>query len=100
MLADGVGWIAQVTKSRLLYLLAYPDVQPTDAAPGEAEVEIFTGIGGDYVELETQGALTDVAPGDTLVWTVRWKLRQLPIVTSVAVGNSGLTSFASVQLGQ
>ena len=100
MLADGVGWIAHVTESRLLYLLAYPDVQPTDVAPGEAEVEIFTGTGGDYAELETQGALTDLAPGDTSVWTVRWKLRQLPSGTSVAVGSSGLTSFASVQLGQ
>jgi hypothetical protein len=100
MLADGAGWIAHVTKSRLLYLLAYPDVPPTEAAPGEAEVEIFTGTGGDYVELETQGALTDVAPGDTLVWTVRWKLRQVPSGTSVAVGNPGLTSFASIQLAQ
>jgi hypothetical protein len=52
------------------------------------------------LEIETQGALTDVAPGDTLVWTVRWKLRQLVGGTSVAVGSSGLRSFSSVELGQ
>jgi hypothetical protein len=89
-----------VTQSRLLYLLAYPDVPATEAAPGEAEVEIFTGTGGDYVEIETQGALTDVAPGGTLVWTVRWKLRQVPSSTSVAVGSSALVSFSDAQLAQ
>ena len=98
MLADGAGWIAHVTKSRLMYLLEYPDLPSTDAAPGEAEVEIFTGTDGDYVELENQGPLTDLAPGDAVVWTARWKLRQIPSGTSVAVGSSTLTSFAHAQL--
>ena len=40
--ADGTGWLAQVTPERLLYLVSYPDIQPTDAAPGEAEIELFT----------------------------------------------------------
>jgi hypothetical protein len=73
--ADGEGWVAHMTQSRLFYLLSYPDIQPTEAAPGEAEVELFTGPSSDYVEIETQGALTSIAPGATLVWTVRWKLR-------------------------
>ena len=94
-LADGSGWIAHVTEDRLAFLLAYPDIQPSEAAPGEAEVELFTGAASGYVEMETQGALTSLAPGGTLVWTVRWKLRQLPSGTSVSAGSSALASFAS-----
>ena len=59
--ADGTGWIAQVTPDRLLYLMAYPDIQPADAAPGEAEIELYTNSSGVYVEIEQQGALAAVA---------------------------------------
>ena len=99
-LADGSGWLAHVTRGGLMYLLAYPDIGPSEAAPGEAEVELFTGQGSGYVEIETQGALTSVAPGGTLVWTVRWKLRELPFGTRAAVGSAALASFAASQLAQ
>jgi hypothetical protein len=97
-LADGTGWLAQVTPPRLLALLASPDIQPADAAPGEAEIEVFTN--GDYVEIENQGALTALAPGDTSTWTVRWKLRPLPAGTAVAAGDPGLAAFASTTLAE
>jgi len=96
--ADGTGWLAQVTPDRLLYVMAYPDIQPADAAPGEAEVEIFTN--GDYVEIEGQGPLTTVAAGQTLTWTVRWKLRRVPGGTTVAAGSAALASFASATLAE
>jgi hypothetical protein len=99
-LADGSGWIAHVTAGGLLYLLAYPDIQPTEAAPGEAEVEVFTGPEADYQEMESQGAYTTVPPGGTLVWTVRWKLRRVPSGTSVAVGSAGLVSLTSAALAE
>ena len=51
--ADGTGWLAQVTPERLLYLVSYPDIQPADAAPGEAEIELFTN--GSYVEVGAAG---------------------------------------------
>jgi hypothetical protein len=92
-LADGAGWIAHVTQGRLLYLLAYPDIQSTAAAPGEAEIEIFTN--SQYVEVETQGALAPIAPGATRSWTVRWKLRRVPDSTTAAVGSAPLESFVS-----
>jgi hypothetical protein len=98
--ADGAGWLAHVTQSHLLYLLAYPDIQPSQAAPGEAEVEIYTGPSADYLEMETQGALTSIAPGETLVWTVRWKLRAVPGGTSVAPGSAALESFTAAQLAE
>jgi hypothetical protein len=97
-LADSTGWLAHVTPDRLLYLQSYPDIQPADAAPGEAEVEIFTN--GDYVELEPQGALTTVPPGGTLAWTVRWKLRRVPGGTTLESGSPGLTSLASATLAE
>jgi hypothetical protein len=96
--ADGTGWLGQVTPDRLLYLQSFPDIQPNEAAPGEAEVEIFTN--GDYVEIEPQGALTTVAPGASLDWTIRWKLRPLPAGTTVAAGNAGMASFAADTLAE
>lgn len=99
-LADGSGWIAHVTAGGLLYLLAYPDIQPAEAAPGEAEVEVYTGPAADYLEMETQGAYTTIPPGGTLVWTVRWKLRQVPSGTSIAVGSTNLVSLTSAALAE
>jgi hypothetical protein len=99
-LADGSGWIAHVTAGGLLYLLAYPDIQPAEAAPGEAEVELYTGPAADYLEMETQGAYTTIPPGGTLVWTVRWKLRQVPSGTSVAVGSADLAALTSAALAE
>lgn len=97
--ADGTGWIAQVTPvtadapDRLLYLVSYPDIQPADAAPGEAEIELFTNSG--YVEVETQGALTAIAPGGSLTWTLRWKLRPVSGSTTITPGSAALTSLAA-----
>jgi hypothetical protein len=94
--ADGTGWIAQVTPDRLLYLVAYPDTQPVDTAPGEAEIELYTN--SSYVEVEQQGALATIAPGTDLSWTVRWKLRPLPGGAAVAPGSADLMSFAASAL--
>jgi len=96
--ADGTGWLAHATTDRLLYVMSYPDIQPAEAAPGEAEIELFTN--GDYVEIESQGALTTVAPGQALTWTVRWKLRPVPGGTTVASGSAALASFASATLAE
>ena len=68
--------------------MSYPDFEPADAAPGEAEIELFTN--GQYVEIEQQGALAALRAGGALTWTVRWKLRRLPGGTTVAAGDAGL----------
>jgi hypothetical protein len=98
-LADGSGWIAHVTAGGLFISQQFPDVPPGGAAPGEAEIEVYTG-GADYLEMEAQGAYTAVPPGGSLVWTVRWKLRQVPSGTSVAVGSAALASFANTTLAE
>jgi hypothetical protein len=96
--ADGTGWLAQVTPERLLYLVSYPDFQPADAAPGEAEIELFTN--GSYVEVEQQGALGAIPSGGALSWTVRWKLRRVPGGMTVAAGNADLMAFAAAALAE
>lgn len=99
--ADGTGWIAHVTASNILFLLAYPDIEPSEAADGEAEVEFYNKkADGDYVELEPQGASTSIAPGESREWTVRWKLRQVPSGTTVDVGSEDLASFTAQQKSQ
>jgi hypothetical protein len=96
--ADSTGWLGHVTPDRLLCLQSFPDIQPADAAPGEAEIEVFTN--GDYVEIEDQGALATIAPGEALTWSVRWKLRRVPGGTHVAAGDAQLAAFAGATLAE
>jgi len=96
--ADGAGWLAQATPDRLLSLVSWTDVMPAQIAPGEAEIEVFTN--GDYVEIEAQGALTTLAPGQGLTWAVQWKLRPIPAGASVAAGSADLAALATTTLAE
>jgi hypothetical protein len=99
--ADGTGWVAQVTTHALFFVLASPDVQPADAAPGEAEMELFTNRDSVYVEVEQQGAWTTLAPGAVSTWTVRWKLRPMPTGASFFTpGSADLVALASKVLAE
>jgi len=100
LLADGTGWLAHVTPDRLLFLSSAPDIQPAEAAPGEAEVELFTNRDFIYVEAEQQGALVTIAPDELVTWTVRWKLRRVPGGTPVAAGSAALADFAASVLAE
>ena len=72
--ADGQGWLAY-TADGLLLVKRFPDLSPDQPAPGEAEVQIYVNRGKTYIELESQGAYTQLSPGETLKWTVRWYLK-------------------------
>ncbi len=98
--SDGAGWIAHVTSDKLLLLFEYPDIAANQAAPNEAEVEIYTGKNGNYIEVEPQGAYTAVPPGGTLEWTVRWKLRQIDASVEIAAGSATLEAFAQQSRNQ
>jgi hypothetical protein len=98
--SDGVGWIAHVTTDKLLLLFQFPDIQTSEVATGEGEVELYTGPNGDYLEIEPQGAYTAIAAGGMLQWTVRWKLRKLDSAMDVSVGSAALEAFAAQQRGQ
>jgi len=96
--ADGTGWIAHVTPERLLFHLTYQDFQAADAAPGEAEIEVYTN--GSYVEVEAQGPLIRLEPGNMISWTVRWKVRPVPSGTTVAAGSAQLETLAAATFAE
>ena len=87
--ADGSeGWIAHATNG-LLFVKNFNEIGPTQAAPGEAEIELFANPTKLYIELEEQGALAKVSAGASLTWTTRWFLREIPAI-SVEPGSADL----------
>ena len=71
--ADGNGWLAFCSNG-LMFVKKFDDIKATEAAPAEAEIQIYANPGKTFVEIEEQGAYTAVAPGEELSWTVRWYL--------------------------
>jgi hypothetical protein len=84
--ADGKGWLAFCDKG-LLFVKEFPDLKPSEPAPAEAEIQIYTNQGKTFVEIEEQGAYTTLQPGEELDWTVRWYLEptDLPAEPSKAL---------------
>ncbi len=75
--ADGSeGWIAHA-QGDLLLVKSFADTSPAQAAPGEAEIELYANADRTYVEVENQGAFGEIACGGSISWTVRWFLRRL-----------------------
>ena len=71
--ADGHGWLA-FSAGGLMLIKAFDDIDAAQAAPGEAEIQIYANPGKTFVEIEEQGPYTTLAPGASLDWTVRWYL--------------------------
>ena len=71
--ADGRGWLAY-SVGGLLLIKQFDDLNAEAPAPGEAEIQVYVNRGNSYIELESQGAYTTLAPGEQLSWTVRWML--------------------------
>lgn len=91
--ADGhEGWIAHVD-GNLLLVKSFSDTGPAQAAPGEAEIEIYTDAAHTYIEVENQGAYVSLAPGASLQWTVCWFLRGLDGSVPIHVGGSDLLNL-------
>ena len=79
--ADGHGWLAYLasptgggSEGALLLIKQFDDLDAQSPAPGEAEIQVYVNRGKTYIELESQGAYTALAPGASLTWTVRWML--------------------------
>ena len=81
--ADGKGWLAYVNNG-LLLVKQFQDLDLSQPAPGEAEIQVYVNRGKTYIELESQGAYTLLQPGESLQWAVRWYLvaTQLPAESS------------------
>ena len=72
--ADGKGWLAYCANG-LLMVKTFQDLDASEPAPGEAEIQVYVNQGKAHIELESQGAYTTLQPGDALSWTVRWYLQ-------------------------
>ena len=71
--ADGKGWLTY-TYGGLELKKVFPDLKVSEPAPDEAEIQVYVNQGDSYVELESQGAYTNLKPGEKLDWAVRWYL--------------------------
>jgi len=71
--ADGKGWLAYV-EDGLMMVKKFDDITPDQPAPKEAEIQVYINAGTSYVELESQGAYTELKPGESFDWAVRWYL--------------------------
>ena len=71
--ADGKGWLAYLNNN-LLMVKKFQDLSPSQPAPEEAEIQVYVNRGKTYVELESQGAYTELKAGESLSWTVKWYL--------------------------
>jgi hypothetical protein len=97
--ADGAeGWLAHATGD-LLFVKSFTDVTTTQAAPGEAEIELYTDAPHTYLELENQGVYARVRPGATATWRVRWFLRRLDPTVPVEVGSAELLAVVRALVG-
>ncbi|HYQ46486.1 MAG TPA: hypothetical protein VER11_31170, partial [Polyangiaceae bacterium] len=91
--ADGKGWIAHAAGD-LLLIKSFPDLAPSESPTGEAEIEVFAAP--KYVEVENQGAVKTLEPGDSLHWTVHWYARKL--ATPAVVGSADLVAYVQNQI--
>ena len=71
--ADGRGWLAFFNNG-LLFVKKFQDLKAGEAAPAEAEIQIYANPGKTFVEVEEQGPYTTLQPGASVDWTVRWYL--------------------------
>jgi hypothetical protein len=94
LFADGAeGWLAHVA-SGVLFVKRFPKVPVAEQArPDEAEIEIYVNPTDAYIELEPQGALTELVAGTSLSWTVTWYARVLPTGVTPAIGSGDLLGW-------
>lgn len=72
--ADGKGWLAYCANG-LLLVKRFEDLDASQPATDEAEIQVYVNRGKTYIELESQGAYTTLQPKEQLSWTVRWYLQ-------------------------
>lgn len=87
----GEGWMAQF-KDSILFVKQYPDVDSTNFAPWESDIEGYASQ--QFIENEVLGPWTAVAPGDSLVWTTRWRCAIIPKSANTQAGSSDLKAAA------
>jgi hypothetical protein len=97
LFADGRGgYLAHVDpRERALIVKVFEDIPASQAAPGEGEIEIYFDGQQRYIELEQQGAYSELAPGAAFSWKVGWYLRKIPETVAVRAGSAELVALAA-----
>jgi hypothetical protein len=92
MFADGTGgWLAHAANDWIV-VKKFTDTPESQAAPNEAEIEIYLSSAADYMEVEQQGAYGAV-PTAGIDWSVTWFVRRLPQGVTPTAGNQALVDF-------
>ena len=92
--ADGKdGWFAHVDDFGSLYIKTFEDVDRSEFANNEGELELW--VADEYIELENQSACRNIAHGEQLDYDVKWYLRQLPDNIEVTPGNMELVEYVN-----
>jgi len=99
---DGAeGWLAHAnrfgTKNLpVLFVKSFVDAPDESLPPNQAEIQLWTSgtANPKLIEVEEQGALTELAPGASLTWTVHWSACELSSTSLLAAGNADLAALA------
>jgi hypothetical protein len=97
LFADGSGGYLAYAEGGYLLVKSFADITPSQAAPGEAEIELYINPDHRYVEVEQQGAYGPIEPGASRAWCVTWFARQLPGGVG-ALGDADLVAFVAETL--
>lgn len=93
LMTDGKeGWIAYVDRGHLL-VKAFADVPAHAIADNEGEIELFADEKKTYLEIQQQGVITTLQPGEHLDWDVIWYVKKLPNELSVDMGSEELVGY-------
>lgn len=86
------GWLAYVWRN-LAFIKTFEDLSAADAAPSEAEIEVFVNGDFEYVEIEQQGRYALPPAGGASSWQVNWMLERLPPGMDARIGNAALVAW-------
>tara|TARA_R110000868_G_scaffold127458_4_gene335114 strand:+ start:1386 stop:2243 length:858 start_codon:yes stop_codon:yes gene_type:complete len=86
------GWLAYV-RDGILFIKKFPEIDPSEAAPGEKNVEVFVNKEKTYIELENQGIYKSLPSGASLTYSVKWYARRLPHGLRPEIGNMDLVEY-------
>lgn len=97
---DGTeGWLAYLLGD-IAFIKTFEDLSPADAAPGEAEIEIFTNGLYDYAEIEQQGRYGLPPVGGRVSWGVSWLLARVPAAVDASLGSAALVDWIRSQVAR
>jgi len=93
LMTDGKeGWIAYTNAGKLL-VKEFADVPVELIVSGEGEIELFANVEKTFWEIDQQGVMTKLAPGEHLDCEVLWHTRTLPANVPAQVGSNELVTY-------